>query len=367
MPASPVPARPVPASPVTACPVLGARLPRAGFQLTLVTALSAVVRRTGSGGGAARLGQRSAAGRACDVRPSAAAGARRTLGADEPGDADQREDRRDIEVQPQAEEVLRGVDPDRLLEDPVAGVASHIQREQPPRLYPAVMAEPDQDRRERQIEDHLVQERRLEGAKGEVARWPVRPGDLQGPGQPGRLAEELLVEIVANPADGLRDQQCRSDRVREPPGVSSGSLDPPDPGRGPGRDAPPDAKTAGPDGEDSPPVVRDVGRSGDVEINPAADDPGRDGPDGHVADQVRVAAHGTPPAPGDDHSQGDPDHVHEAIYVDEQRSEVEPVDRRARNEAQRQAMGVDRHESRVCLTTGGSAPRVPAGTHSMPL
>jgi hypothetical protein len=36
--------------------------------------------------------------------------------------------------------------------------------------------------------------------------------------------------------------------------------------------------------------VRDVHRRGDVEVDPAADDPGRDAPQRDVADDVRVAA-----------------------------------------------------------------------------
>src|SRR6266487_6791114 len=63
--------------------------------------------------------------------------------ADEPGDADDGQDGGHIEVQAQPEEVLRGVDPQRFLEDAEGGVAGHVQREQARRPDPAVMAEPD--------------------------------------------------------------------------------------------------------------------------------------------------------------------------------------------------------------------------------
>ena len=81
--------------------------------------------------------------------------------------------------------------------------------------------------------------------------------------------------------------------------------------------------------------MRDVGRRGDVEVDPAADDAGRHGPGGHLRDQRGIAAGGVPAAPGDVDGQGDPDHVHQAVEVHEQRPDVEAVDRGAGQEAQR--------------------------------
>ena len=70
------------------------------------------------------------------------------LGAGEPGDPGYGERCGDVEVQPQAQEMLGGVDPQRLLEDPVCRVAGHIQREQPGRADRAVVAQPYQRRGE---------------------------------------------------------------------------------------------------------------------------------------------------------------------------------------------------------------------------
>ena len=88
---------------------------------------------------------------------------------------------------------------------------------------------------------------------------------------------------------------------------------PPDAGGGGERHAAPDAQAAGPDGEDPVPHVRDVGRRGDVEVDPAADDARRYHPQRDVADEVGVAAERAPPAAGDQDGQGDPDDVAERV------------------------------------------------------
>lgn len=71
-----------------------------------------------------------------------------TLDGEEPREAGDRHDERDEEAQPQPQEVSRGVDADRLLEDPLAEVAGHVQREQALRGNLPVVLEPDLRRRE---------------------------------------------------------------------------------------------------------------------------------------------------------------------------------------------------------------------------
>src|SRR5215467_3748020 len=102
-------------------------------------------------------------------------------------------------------------------------------------------------------------------------------------------------------------------------------------------------------------------RRGDVEVDPAADDAGRDHPDRNVPDQVRVPAEGSPPAAGDVDRRGDGDHVHQAVEVDVQRPEVESVGRRARDEAQRHAAGVRWHTSRVAEGMASEGPMTVRG------
>ncbi len=91
----------------------------------------------------------------------------------------------------------------------------------------------------------------------------------------------------------------------------------------------------------------DLGRGGDVEVDPAADNPGRDGPGGHVADQAGLAARGPPPAARDDDRQGDADHVHETVEVHVERPQVKPVGRRARDEGEQPMMLGKRHAPSV--------------------
>jgi hypothetical protein len=77
---------------------------------------------------------------------------------------------------------------------------------------------------------------------------------------------------------------------------------------------------------------RDVERGGDVEVDPPADDPGGHRPQQNVVHQSTLAADRDPPATGDVDGQADPDHVHQPVEVQEERPQVDAVDRRARDE-----------------------------------
>ena len=227
--------------------------------------------------------------------------------------------------------MLGGVDPQALLEDPERRVPGHVQREQPRRADRAAAAEPHQQAGQGQVEQQLVQERRLEGCEPFVTLRPELRVDLQAPRQAGGLAEQLLVEVVAQAADGLGDQQGRRDRVHEQRHAGPGPAHPPGPYQRPRGDAAPHTQPARPHREHAPPVVRDVRRGGQVEVDPRADDAGRHCPGRHVGDQRRVAAARRPAPPGDDDGQGDPDHVHQAVEVNERRADMEAVHRRARD------------------------------------
>ena len=181
--------------------------------------------------------------------------------------------------------------------------------------------------------------------------------DLQAPRQGRRAAEQLLVEVVPDPADRLRDQQRGRYRVGE---RSRGDAEPPQPPHaddGRQRHAAPDAQPSGPHGEHPVPHVRDVGRRGDVEVDPAPDDARRHHPQRDVADQVRVAAERAPPAAGNQDRQRDPDDVAERVEADVQRADVEAADRRAGN-VPRQRAGDVRHAPRL-------PPRDPADRHKV--
>jgi len=129
------------------------------------------------------------------------------LDPEEPEEPCERSDQRDPEVQAHAEDVDRVIDPQGLLEDTEGRIPGHVEREQRRRPDLATVVEPDQHRRERQVPDDLVQEGRLEGGVLGVPGRAVRVGDLQRPWQRRGLAEQFLVEVVADPADRLRHQQ----------------------------------------------------------------------------------------------------------------------------------------------------------------
>ena len=281
----------------------------------------------------------------------------------EPGQTRDGEDAGHVHVQPQAEEVLRRVHPERLLEDPERGIARHVQREQAGREDLPVMAEPDQGRGQRHVPDQLVQERRLEEGEGRIPGRPVGERDLQAPRQARRPAEQFLVEVVPDPADTLRDQQRGRHRIHDHRDVAAGPAGPPDADQDGDRYRAPDAEATGPYREHAVPDVRDVHRRGDIEVDPAADDPGRHAPQGDVVDQLGVPAGGGPAAAGDDDRGRDADQVHQRVDVDEQRADVEAVDRRAGNVqrlADRRGYRIRRHAPQASARACASGALRPA-------
>ena len=97
----------------------------------------------------------------------------------------------------------------------------------------------------------------MEGGVLLVARGPVHRVDLQGPGQLGRPAEQLLVEPVAHAADRLRQRDAHRQGVGE--GRQGDVMAPAaDPGpHRPKRDRSPDPEAALPDrdGVDAGPTL----------------------------------------------------------------------------------------------------------------
>ena len=177
---------------------------------------------------------------------------------------------------------------------------------------------------------------------------------MQRPGQRGGAAEEFLIEVVADPADGLGHQQCRGNRVHEQRHAGPGPVHPPGTDHR-GHHAAPDAQSAVPDRQHPVPVVRDVLRGGQVEVDPAPDDARRDSPQGHVPDQARVAAQGLPAALRDQDRQGDPDHVHQPVEVNVGRAKMKPVHWRARD------VKTQRHAPERTVTARGRRPAADYG------
>ena len=130
------------------------------------------------------------------------------------------------------------------------------------------------------VPDDLVEEGRVEGRVLLVAGRPVRRVDLERPGQVGRLAEELLVEVVAEPPDRLGEQDGRPDGVGEERDVRAPPPRDDRPGDDAERHSAPDAEPALPDREDAPPLVRNLVPARDDVVEARADDPCADAPHG---------------------------------------------------------------------------------------
>ena len=124
---------------------------------------------------------------------------------------------RDEDVQANAGDLVRRVDPQRLDPEAADAVDEHVQREQP--AWPDAPLEATLDEQEHssrgEAPERLVEKRRMEGLGVDVVDRPVLGIDLEAPGQVGRLAEELLVPPVAEATDALRDEQPRRDAVGE--------------------------------------------------------------------------------------------------------------------------------------------------------
>src|SRR4051794_24406371 len=119
----------------------------------------------------------------------------------------------------------------------------------------------------------------------------MREIDVKPPRQARRAAEQLLVEVVADAADRLRDEQAGRRRVevvavgaarrggggagragaKEGGSAGAARVQPQGAGGVPRRDSTPDPEPALPDSERPPPRVRRLVPACDEEVEPAAD------------------------------------------------------------------------------------------------
>src|SRR5450830_1373017 len=97
-------------------------------------------------------------------------------------------------VEPQTEEVVGVVDAQRLDPGTPDGVRGDVQREEPSVAQPEPAPGPHQEHGHADVPDRLVQEGRVVEPDARGRGGPVRGIDLQGPGQGGWAAVELLVE-----------------------------------------------------------------------------------------------------------------------------------------------------------------------------
>src|SRR5215475_7276521 len=262
--------------------------------------------------------------------------------------ADEHDDRRPV-VQAQSQETVGIVAAHRLNPEPSDCVAHGVQGERIAPAEPPLACCPDEEQREGQVPQRLVQERRVVVAANhpadvaEPAR--LRPSgrhvavvDRQPPRHVGRPAVQLVVEPVAPPPDRLRRGNTRRRGVGEgaEPNALAVTADPrPEHAQ---RNGTPDAKATVPDLERvqrmfaCAEVLLVVGN--DV-VEPSADDAHDDGPERDVPDVVPIAAAGLPPARRNGERYEDAGHDAQRVCPDRDRSEVPDRARRAGDRSQR--------------------------------
>lgn len=88
-------------------------------------------------------------------------GATMPLADNEPSRTRERQRAGDEEIEPQAEDVMRGVNAQGLLEDAEDRVAGHVEGKQPRWTDAAMIAEPDQEPGQAEVPNQLVEEGRV--------------------------------------------------------------------------------------------------------------------------------------------------------------------------------------------------------------
>ena len=162
------------------------------------------------------------------------------------------------------------------------------------------------------------------------ARGLVPLVDLQAPRQVGRAAVQLVVEPVAEAADGLRERDAGGGRVGEVEEADPGPAAA-DPGAERAeRDGAPDAEAALPDLQRVERVAAlaqvGLGRGDDV-VDPAADDAERHGPGRDVEDLTRLVPRAaTSRRPVSQTATTMPSEDAQGVHPDRQRAEVEDPD-----------------------------------------
>ena len=220
--------------------------------------------------------------------------------------------------------------------EPAGRVAHRVEREQVAATEPPAPGRPDQQERERDVPQRLVQERGLvvpahglpevaEVARLGLARRHVQVVNLQLPRHVRRAAVELVVEPVAPPADPLRRSHagCGGVGERGEPDVLASAADPR--AEHPERDGSPDAQAAVPDLQcvdgvlALAEVLLPVG--GDV-VEPPADDAERDRPAGDVPDVLVLAATRAPAAGRDGERDEDAGHDAQGVRPNRDRADM---------------------------------------------
>ena len=260
---------------------------------------------------------------------------------------------------------MRFVSAHQLDPEPAEAVAGDIHREEPAVADAPPPVDEDERRENQQVPQQLVEERGVHDRDELARRHPVqvvqRTGsvaslvDFQAPRQRGLAAVELLVEVVPQSADRLRENDSRRDGVAEgrQRNAQAAACNPRTDAAE--RDRTPDAQAAVPDaqgpdqtGAALAEVLRPVG---DDVVEPTADEAERHGPQDDVVDDARLAAPGDPASVTDQQGGDDARDDEQRVGAQGYRTELPDTLRRTRD------VGEDgrRHAVTLCRTPSASS------------
>ncbi len=258
------------------------------------------------------------------------------------GEADHDDQERDIAVAADPEEPEVGVGSDQLGGEAQHAVADDVHEHEGAPCEHLPPTDREQHGDDEQVADHLVQERRVDGRHDLPAAL-----DLQRPRQRGGRAEQLLVEVVAQPPEDLGQGDAGRYRVGE---VGHGPAPAPDQhDRGDRAEQQPaeEGQAALPDPEDPKHIVEQE----PVQVRrnvrqPRPDEAHPHGPDAHPIGELRVAAKGGVASAEERDRGDDADRDRDAVVVDGERAQLQDVARR------RGDGGEDRHAGHPRAATG---------------
>src|SRR6478735_3461548 len=178
---------------------------------------------------------------------------------------------------------------------------------------------------------------------------------LQTPRQSRWPAVKLLIEVIPQPADRLRQNDSRRDRVteRRQRYAATAAADPcADAAE---RDRTPDTEAAVPDSQRTQKpgtaVAEVLGPVGDDVVEPTAEQAERHRPQRNVVDDAALAASGFPPSIADDQGHHDADDDEQRIRPNRDRTEIPHALRRTRDVGEE----CGRHAVILCRTPSASS------------
>ena len=193
-----------------------------------------------------------------------------------------------------------------------------------PGSEPEAPTDEDEETTQHEVRQRLVQERRMERRARGIAERDLADVDPQRPRQRCRTAEQFLVEVVADPADGLRERERRRRAVERDGDGHALTADHPDADADAGEQATGNAETSLPQFGNVAEMILELRPVGGDVIQPRTDHAGDHGPHG---DRVRVVTRTDAPlfesTAHQPHPRDDPESDHQAVGVDLQRADGE--------------------------------------------